>query len=196
MRWLMILLLWLLPAVAGAAEVVIMETSRGKIRLELNEKLAPETVRNFLQYAEAGFYDATIFHRVIDGFMIQGGGFTPDLQQKPTRAPIRNEAANGLKNLRGTIAMARTPVVDSATSQFFINLVDNRALDHRGPAPGAFGYAVFGRVVEGMDVVDAIGKMKTTNKSALFQNLPEETVIIRRIRRAAPRGAAEERDRL
>ena len=138
---------------------VLMETSMGTITLELDEAKAPETVRNFVDYAKAGHYDGTIFHRVIDGFMIQGGGFTKDMNQKPTRAPIRNEAMNGLKNARGTIAMARTMVVDSATSQFFINLVDNDFLDFTSPTPQGFGYAVFGEVTDGMKVVDAIAKL-------------------------------------
>jgi cyclophilin family peptidyl-prolyl cis-trans isomerase len=121
-----------------------IETTKGTITLELNEEKAPATVANFVQYAKDGHYDGTIFHRVIDGFMIQGGGFTSDMNQKQTRAPIRNEAMNGLKNKRGTIAMARTMVVDSATSQFFINLVDNDFLDFQNPSPQGFGYAVFG----------------------------------------------------
>ena len=137
-----------------------IETSMGSITLELDEVKAPVTVKNFLDYAKAGHYDGTIFHRVIDGFMIQGGGFTKAMDQKPTKAPIKNEAANGLKNARGTIAMARTMIVDSATSQFFINLVDNSFLDYRGPEPRMFGYAVFGKVTDGMDVVDKIASVK------------------------------------
>ena len=157
-----------------------IETSLGTIRLELDEAKAPITVANFAEYAKAGFYDGTIFHRVIDGFMIQGGGFTRDMDQKDTREPIRNEAMNGLKNLRGTIAMARTMVVDSATSQFFINLVDNDFLDFSSPTPQGFGYAVFGRVTEGMDVVDKIAKVRT-GFSGPHQNVPEESVVIKKV---------------
>ena len=158
----------------------VIETSMGTITLELDEAKAPVKVANFAQYAKDGFYDGTIFHRVIDGFMIQGGGFTKDMNQKETRAAIRNEAMNGLKNVRGTIAMARTSVVDSATSQFFINLVDNDFLDFQNPTPQGFGYAVFGRVTDGMDVVDAIAKVRTGNVG-YFQNVPAETVTIRKI---------------
>ena len=159
----------------------VMETSLGTITLELDEGKSPETVRNFAEYAKSGHYDGTIFHRVIDGFMIQGGGFTKAMDQKPTRAPIRNEAANGLRNERGTIAMARTMVVDSATSQFFINLVDNDFLNFSSPTPQGFGYAVFGRVTDGMDVVDAIAKVKT-GFSGPHQNVPEEPVVIRKVK--------------
>ena len=158
----------------------VIETSMGTITLELDEAKAPLTVANFAQYAKDGFYDGTVFHRVIDGFMIQGGGFTKDMNQKDTREAIRNEAMNGLKNDRGTIAMARTSVVDSATSQFFINLVDNDFLNFQNPTPQGFGYAVFGKVTDGMDVVDAIGKVRTGNVG-YFQNVPAETVTIRKI---------------
>ena len=157
-----------------------IETSMGSITLELDDEKAPVTVANFLAYAKAGHYDGTIFHRVIDGFMIQGGGFTKSMDQKPTKAPIRNEAANGLRNARGTIAMARTMVVDSATSQFFINLVDNTFLDYRGPDPRTFGYAVFGKVTDGMDVVDRIAKVKT-GFAGPHQNVPEEPVVIKKV---------------
>jgi cyclophilin family peptidyl-prolyl cis-trans isomerase len=157
-----------------------IETSKGTITLTLNEEKAPATVANFVQYAKDGHYDGTIFHRVIDGFMIQGGGFTSDMNQKPTRAPIRNEAMNGLKNKRGTIAMARTMVVDSATSQFFINLVDNDFLDFQNPTPQGFGYAVFGEVTDGMTVVDAIAKVKT-GFAGPHQNVPEEAIVIRKV---------------
>jgi cyclophilin family peptidyl-prolyl cis-trans isomerase len=157
-----------------------IETSMGTITLELDEEKAPATVQNFAEYAKSGHYDGTVFHRVIDGFMIQGGGFTRDMNQKPTRAPIRNEAMNGLKNARGTIAMARTMVVDSATSQFFINLVDNDFLDFTSPTPQGFGYAVFGRVTDGMEVVDAIAKVKTGFRGP-HQNVPEEPVVIRKV---------------
>lgn len=157
-----------------------IETNMGSISLELDEAKAPITVANFLAYAKDGHYDGTIFHRVIDGFMIQGGGFTRSMDQKPTKAPIRNEASNGLSNKRGTIAMARTMVVDSATSQFFINLVDNEFLDFRGPDPRTYGYAVFGKVTDGMDVVDKIAKVKTAN-SGMHQNVPEEPVTIKKV---------------
>ena len=161
-------------------KTVTMETSKGTITLALDDEKAPETVKNFLQYAKDGHYDGTIFHRVIDGFMIQGGGFTRDMNQKATREPIRNEAMNGLKNKRGTIAMARTMVVDSATSQFFINLVDNDFLDFQNPTPQGFGYAVFGEVTDGMDVVDAIAKAKTGSVGP-YQNVPEEAIVIRKV---------------
>jgi cyclophilin family peptidyl-prolyl cis-trans isomerase len=157
-----------------------IETSMGTITVELDDAKAPITVKNFIDYAQAGHYDGTIFHRVIDGFMIQGGGFTKDMNQKETRAPIKNEAANGLKNARGTLAMARTMIVDSATSQFFINLVDNEFLDYRGPDPRMFGYAVFGKVTDGMEVVDRIAKVKT-GFAGPHQNVPEEPVIIRKV---------------
>ena len=161
-------------------KTVTMETSKGTITLALDDEKAPETVKNFLQYAKDGHYDGTIFHRVIDGFMIQGGGFTRDMNQKETREPIRNEAMNGLRNRRGTIAMARTMVVDSATSQFFINLVDNDFLDFQNPTPQGFGYAVFGEVTDGMDVVDAIAKAKTGSVGP-YQNVPEEAIVIRKV---------------
>lgn len=157
-----------------------IETSMGTISLELDDAKAPETVANFVQYAKDGHYDGTIFHRVIDGFMIQGGGFTKDMNQKPTRQPIRNEAMNGLKNSRGTIAMARTMVVDSATSQFFINLVDNDFLNFQSPTPQGFGYAVFGRVTDGMSVVDAIAKVKT-GFAGPHQNVPDVAIVIKKV---------------
>ncbi len=157
-----------------------IETDLGTIELELDEKKAPVTVKNFADYAKSGHYDGTIFHRVIDGFMIQGGGFTPDMVQKDTKAPIRNEAMNGLKNARGTIAMARTMVVDSATSQFFINLVDNGFLDFRNPTPQGFGYAVFGKVTKGMDVVDKIAKVQTGNRG-MHQDVPVKPVVIKKV---------------
>ena len=157
-----------------------IETSMGSITLELDDAKAPITVKNFLDYAKSGHYDGTIFHRVIDGFMIQGGGFTKSMDQKPTKAPIKNEAANGLSNKRGTIAMARTMVVDSATSQFFINLVDNNFLDYRGAEPQTYGYAVFGKVTDGMEVVDKIAKVKT-GFAGPHQNVPEEPIVIKKI---------------
>ena len=145
---------------------VIIETSMGKIVLELYPDKAPKTVGNFLTYCKSGQYDGTVFHRVIPNFMIQGGGFTPNMKQKPTGQPITNEADNGLKNDRGTIAMARTQAPHSATAQFFINTVDNDFLNHRSKDQGGWGYTVFGRVVEGMDVVDAISKVKTGTRDS------------------------------
>ncbi len=159
---------------------VTIETSMGTITAELDDVKAPVTVKNFIDYVQSGHYEGTIFHRVIDGFMIQGGGFTREMAQKQTREPIRNEAANGLKNKRGTLAMARTMVVDSATSQFFINLVDNDFLDYRGPDPRSFGYAVFGHVTEGMDVVDRIAKVKT-GFAGPHQNVPQEPIVIKKM---------------
>lgn len=159
---------------------VTIETSMGTITAELDDVKAPVTVKNFISYVTSGHYNGTIFHRVIDGFMIQGGGFTKDMVQKDTQAPIRNEAANGLKNARGTLAMARTMVVDSATSQFFINLVDNDFLNYRGPDPRMFGYAVFGKVTAGMDVVDKIAKVKT-GFAGPHQDVPVEPVVIAKV---------------
>ncbi|MFZ0944477.1 MAG: peptidylprolyl isomerase [Syntrophobacteraceae bacterium] len=161
-----------------ANPVVLMKTSLGTIKIELWPGKAPETVKNFLQYVDEGFYDGTIFHRIINNFMIQGGGFTQDMRQKPTHAPIRNEAAAELKNDRGTIAMARTGVVDSATAQFFINVVDNMSLNHRDNSSAGFGYAVFGKVIDGMDVVDQIKGVATSN-----QDVPVKTVVIESIKR-------------
>ncbi len=163
--------------------VVIMETSEGTVRIELLQEKAPLTVKNFLTYVDEGFYNGTIFHRVIDNFMIQGGGFTPDMKQKQPHEPIKNEASGELKNERGTIAMARTGVIDSATSQFFINVKDNEFLNHRDESQGGFGYAVFGKVIEGMDVVDKIKAVKTTTVGP-FQNVPEKPVIIESIKAA------------
>ena len=160
--------------------VVMMETSLGNVKIELFEKEAPISVKNFLDYATSGFYSDTIFHRVISGFMIQGGGFTAELTQKPTKAPIKNEAGNGLKNQRGTIAMARTGIVDSATAQFFINVVNNDFLNHRDKTQQGYGYAVFGTVVEGMDVVDKIAAVKTVTRG--FPNVPEKPVVIKSIK--------------
>ncbi len=157
-----------------------IETSKGVIVAELDSGKAPITVKNILEYVRDGFYDGTIFHRVIDGFMIQGGGFDDNMQKKETRAPIKNEAGNGLKNTKGTLAMARTSVVDSATAQFFINLVDNGFLDHKNETPAGFGYAVFGKVVEGMDVVEKIGKVKTGNFRG-FQDVPAEHVVMEKV---------------
>ncbi len=157
--------------------MVVLKTTAGDIRIELDEKNAPITAANFLQYVRDGFYNGTIFHRVIDGFMIQGGGFDENFKQKATREPIKNEAANQVSNKRGTIAMARTQVVDSATAQFFINVVDNDFLDFRAPTPQHFGYCVFGRVTEGMDVVDKIRKVKTGHRG-MHSDVPVENVVI------------------
>lgn len=156
---------------------VLMKTSKGDITIELFADKAPLTVKNFLSYVDEKFYDGTIFHRVIKGFMIQGGGLTPEFSEKATKPPIKNEAYNGLKNNRGTIAMARFPEVDSATAQFFINHVDNPNLDHKGKTPEGFGYAVFGKVIKGMDVVDAIAGVLTMTRGG-HQNVPRETIII------------------
>lgn len=173
----------LLTATVYAEPIVEMKTSMGTIQIDLNSSKAPLTVKNFLEYVDQKFYDGTIYHRVIGNFMIQGGGFDKFEKRKETRDPIKNEAANGLKNKKGSIAMARTGVVDSATSQFFINLVDNASLNHRGTTSRTFGYAVFGQVVAGMDVVEQIGKIKTITKSAQFRNYPEPQVVIESIRR-------------
>ncbi len=175
---------FLLVVTAHAGTMVKMKTNVGTITIELNDEKAPISVDNFLQYVDSGFYDGTIFHRIIRNFMIQGGGFDKHEQRRETREPIKNEADNGLKNDKGTIAMARTGVVDSATSQFFINLVDNNALNHRGRSARDYGYAVFGRVIDGMDVVEKIGRTKTIAKSVLFRDYPEPQVIIESVRRA------------
>lgn len=159
---------------------VIFETSLGEFTVALNAKHAPKTVENFLQYVSDGFYDGTIFHRVIGTFMIQGGGFNADMVQKSTRAPVVNEADNGLKNSVGTIAMARTNAPDSATSQFFINVANNSSLNHRGKNPSGWGYAVFGNVTAGMDVVNAI-KAVPTGRTAGYGDVPQTTVLIKRV---------------
>ena len=158
---------------------VKLHTNHGIITLELDAEKAPVTVANFLAYVESGHYNNTVFHRVIDGFMIQGGGFEPGMNQKPTGEQIKNEADNGLKNERGTIAMARTQAPHSATAQFFINVADNDFLNHRSPDLQGGGYCVFGKVSEGMDVVDAIRKVKT-GSSGFHQDVPKEDVIIER----------------
>ena len=157
--------------------MVKLHTNHGTITLELDAEKAPKTVENFLQYVRDGFFDGTIFHRVIDGFMIQGGGFEPGMTQKPTRDAIENEAANGLKNEAYTVAMARTPNPNSATAQFFINIANNSFLNFTSPTPQGYGYAVFGKVVEGMDVVDKIRKVKTGSRSG-HQDVPLEDVVI------------------
>ena len=157
--------------------MVELHTNKGVIRLRLDADKAPKSTENFLAYVRSGHFDGTIFHRVIDGFMIQGGGFEPGMKQKPTQAPIANEANNGLKNKRYTIAMARTNDPHSATAQFFINVADNGFLDHSAPTPQGWGYAVFGEVVEGQEVVDAIKGVKTGNKG-FHQDVPVEDVVI------------------
>jgi cyclophilin family peptidyl-prolyl cis-trans isomerase len=163
-------------AMAGGNPVVLMKTSKGDVKIELDAEKAPVTVQNFLKYAKDGHYDGTVFHRVIPGFMIQGGGYGPDLGEKKTGAPIKNEATNGLKNERGTLAMARTSDPNSATAQFFINLVDNAFLDHKDTGRG-YGYAVFGKVTDGMNVVDDIAKVPTASKG-MHENVPTEPVVI------------------
>jgi cyclophilin family peptidyl-prolyl cis-trans isomerase len=159
---------------------ILLKTTQGDIVIALDEEKAPLSAANFLAYVNDGFYDGTIFHRVIPNFMIQGGGMTADLSQKDNRGPIKNEADNGLKNLRGTLAMARTQIVDSATSQFFINLSDNAFLDHQDPSPQGYGYAVFGKVVKGMEIVDAIAAVATGN-SGIHQDVPVEPVVIEKV---------------
>jgi cyclophilin family peptidyl-prolyl cis-trans isomerase len=156
---------------------VLLHTSEGDVTVELFAAEAPKTVENFLAYVRSGHYDGTIFHRVIPNFMIQGGGFAADMREKPTRDPIQNEADNGLKNAKGTLAMARTMNPHSASAQFFVNTTDNVFLDHRGKDPQGWGYAVFGKVVDGMDVVEAIGKVKTGNRGG-HQDVPVEPVTI------------------
>jgi peptidyl-prolyl cis-trans isomerase B (cyclophilin B) len=164
--------------------MVILHTNHGDITLELDAAKAPNTVANFLQYVRDGHYDNTVFHRVIDGFMIQGGGMLPGMKQKPTRAGVTNEAANGLKNARYTVAMARTSDPHSATAQFFINVGDNAFLDHTAPTAQGWGYCVFGKVVAGQDVVDKIKGVATAD-SGFHQNVPREDVIIERAEEVA-----------
>lgn len=159
---------------------IIIETSIGEIEAELYTEKAPITVGNFLTYIDEGFYEGTIFHRVIPGFMIQGGGFTQEMTQKQTVDPIKNEAGNGLKNVKYTLAMARTSIVDSATSQFFINVADNDFLDHKDDTAQGYGYAVFGKVIKGMDTADKIALVETTTKGP-YQDVPVEPVVITRI---------------
>ncbi|MBW7859740.1 MAG: peptidyl-prolyl cis-trans isomerase [Rhodocyclaceae bacterium] len=174
-----LLLLGTLGSALAANPKVEVRTSHGVIILELNEKEAPISVDNFLKYVTTGYYDGTIFHRVIDGFMVQGGGFDAEMRQKPTLAPIQNEAKNGLRNVQGSIAMARTSNPHSASAQFFINLVDNRALDY--PSRDGWGYAVFGRVISGFEVVQAIGKVATGSVGP-YQNVPSKPVIVESMR--------------
>jgi cyclophilin family peptidyl-prolyl cis-trans isomerase len=183
-QWVPILLTLSAVVTAGAEDAavknprIMLETSEGKIVLELYQKKAPETVNNFLNYVDAGFYDGTIFHRVIPDFMNQGGGFTSDMKEKSTRTPIKNEADNGLKNDRGTIAMARTSDPHSATAQFFINTANNDFLNHKNKSGQGWGYAVFGKVVEGMDAVNAISAVKTTTRGP-HQDVPAHPVVIK-----------------
>jgi cyclophilin family peptidyl-prolyl cis-trans isomerase len=160
------------------------KTSKGTFTVQLFDKQAPISVENFLRYADEGFFDGTIFHRVIPGFMIQGGGLTPDMDNKKGHAPIKNEATNGLKNKRGTLSMARTNDINSATSQFFINVVDNEFLDHKGASN--YGYAVFARIDSGMDVVDAIAAVKTGNRGG-HQDVPVESIVIESVKRIEPK---------
>jgi peptidyl-prolyl cis-trans isomerase A (cyclophilin A) len=171
-------------AAEGAAAknpVVLMETSMGNVKIQLDPQSAPISVKNFLDYVKSGFFSGTIFHRVIPNFMIQGGGFTAEMHQKPTNAPIKNEAGNGLKNDRGTIAMARTMIVDSATAQFFINVKNNDFLNHRDESMQGYGYAVFGKVIEGMDVVDKIAAVKTGFQKGM-SDVPDTAVVIKSIK--------------
>lgn len=165
---------------AAEAPRVLLETSLGTIELELDAEKAPLSTENFLGYVRDGYYDGLIFHRVIPTFMIQGGGFTQEMQKKETRAPIKNEATNGLRNDRGTVAMARTGVVDSATAQFFINVVDNGFLNHRSTNPREYGYAVFGKVISGMDVVNKIRNVPTGRAGPFPRDVPQEMVVITR----------------
>ena len=166
--------------------VVVMKTSKGTIEIELFSDRAPETVTNFLSYVLQSFYDGTVFHRVMEGFMIQGGGFTPDMVEKPTLPPIKNEAANKLSNKRGTIAMARMPMPHSATCQFFINHKDNAGLDHKNTTPKGYGYCVFGRVIKGMDVIDKIAQVGTITynhpQKGQMGNVPVKTILIESVR--------------
>ena len=163
---------------AYANPKVLMETSKGNVTIELYEKEAPITVQNFLSYVSDGFYNNLIFHRVIPNFMIQGGGFDAEMNQKPPKDPIKNEARRGLNNKRGTLAMARTNVINSATGQFFINLINNDFLDHKDNSPSGFGYAVFGEVIDGMDVVDSIGKTRT-HAFGMFRDVPIKEITIK-----------------
>ncbi len=162
---------------SGKNPVVLVQTSMGNIKLELFEKEAPLSVKNFLAYVKSGFYSGTIFHRVIPNFMIQGGGFTVDFKEKPTNPPIKNEAGNGIKNARGTLAMARTFIVDSASAQFFINVRDNDFLNHSSNSMQGYGYAVFGKVIEGMDVVDKIAAVPT-GMHGDFSDVPKKEILI------------------
>ncbi len=168
----------------AAGTQVVLETSMGNIVIELDDEKAPITVKNFLSYVDAGFYDGTVFHRVIADFMVQGGGMTPDLERKEAGEPIKNEADNGLTNDRGTVAMARTNDPHSATSQFFINTVDNTFLNHTAKNVQGWGYTVFGKVVEGMDVADAMSKV-ATSRQKMMRDVPSEAIVIRKASRKA-----------
>lgn len=179
-----------IPEDMGETILVRVITNLGEFTIELYKDKAPITVENFLKYADAKFYDGTTFHRVIPNFMIQGGGFTANMIKKETGAPIKNEAHNGLKNLKYTVAMARTTIVDSATSQFFINTKDNNGLNHKARG-GDYGYAVFGKVIDGTAVIDKIEKVKTTTKGN-YQNVPQKPVVINSIRRIAEEEETEE----
>jgi peptidyl-prolyl cis-trans isomerase A (cyclophilin A) len=186
----------LVPGSASAEEetgnpMVEVRTNLGDFILELYPEKAPKSVENFLNYVDKKFYDGTTFHRVIPDFMVQGGGFTPDMMKKAAGAPIANEAANGLKNLKGTIAMARTSEINSATCQFFINVKDNPGLDHKGETPDKFGYAVFGKVIDGMDTIEKIRNVKTTTKGA-YADVPVKNVIIKSMRRVTAEDLQEE----
>jgi cyclophilin family peptidyl-prolyl cis-trans isomerase len=163
----------------AAGPVAVLETNMGEIRIELYQDKAPVSVKNFLAYLDEGYYDGTVFHRVVPGFVIQGGGYDMELKKKPTRGPIKNEAKSGPPNKRGAVAMARTMQPDSATSQFFINLADNSFLDHKDESPQGYGYAVFGKVVEGMEVVDAIGGIET-GRMGRMSDVPLKPVVIER----------------
>ena len=191
MKRILFLLLALITFGAQAQENphVVLHTNQGDITLELYPNKAPKTVENFLQYVRDGFYDGTIFHRVISNFMIQGGGYTQDYKRKRTRAPIPNEADNGLSNLRGTIAMARTADPHSATAQFFINVVDNKFLDYRAPTTRGWGYCVFGRVVDGMDVVDKIRRIPTGPAGPFAKDAPRIPVVIEHAEIVTPAAA-------
>jgi len=182
-RTFLLLLLLAITPISYAADIVKvrMQTSAGDIVLELNQEKAPVSVSNFLSYVESGAYEGTIFHRVIDNFMIQGGGFDENYNRRPTQPAIINEGPNGLKNLRGTIAMARTNAIHSATSQFFINLKDNSFLDHQNKTPRGFGYAVFGKVVSGMDTVDAIRQVKTSSGGPFAKDAPVTKIVINKM---------------
>ena len=168
------------PTPAPGNPVVVVTTSMGEFTLELFKDKAPVSVENFLAYADAGFYEGTIFHRVKSGYVVQGGGYTPEMVEKATRPPIQNEATNGLKNSRGTLAMARTRALRSATAQWYVNVANNSALDHRGYSPDDFGYAVFGRVLSGMDVVDTIAKVPT-GTTGDHEDVPTSPVVIQKV---------------
>ena len=179
---LLLILVTIVPSSYAADLVKVrMQTSIGDIVLELDREKSPISVKNFLSYVESGAYEGTIFHRVIDNFMIQGGGFDESYNRRPTQPPIVNEGGNGLKNLRGTIAMARTNAVHSATSQFFINLKDNSFLDHKNPTPRGFGYAVFGKVVDGMSTVDAMRKVETSSGGPFAKDAPRVKIVINKM---------------